>query len=124
MLLRLNARMFEVVGPCYVHGLADSEGLLGPLLNPWRAQIKPGINGVSMPCYFDMTTQALTLEDPRLDPLPEDWELLPYHRTPDDPLVLACFRSKVTGEKINSDPRLFSNVLKSRGTNLKAFQLV
>ena len=125
MLLRPHGSgKYQVVGPCYIHGLADSEALLGPLVDPWTAQIKPGTGGISTPCYFDKAAEVVTLEDPRLGPVPDGWELLDRHRTPDDPVVLTHFRNKFTGEHINSDPRLFSEVLRARGVHLEIVQLV
>src|SRR5437764_18723 len=34
--------------------------------------------------YLNLTTYALTAEDPRLDDLPPEWERVAYERSPDD----------------------------------------
>jgi hypothetical protein len=98
----------------------DSEGLLGPLPKPWKVLL----SNTSIQRFFNSLTGATTLEDPRFGPLPPGWERIQYNKTQDDPHVVDRFRNMVTGEEINSDPRLLPEALKSRGINLQVFQLI
>ncbi|KFY26841.1 hypothetical protein V493_03842 [Pseudogymnoascus sp. VKM F-4281 (FW-2241)] len=115
---------FQVVGQCYAQGLEDAESLLGSFQAPWRVQVETGYTGVSIQRYFDSSTKVVQSEDPRLGLVPIEWELLQGDRTPDDPDIFARFRNKITGQEINSDPRLFLDALKARRVDLKTFQLV
>lgn len=125
MLLRLGpSGRYQVVGECYIHGLMDSESLLGPLPDPWKVLVDFDSNGIYDGRYLNPSTGVVTKGDPRLDSLPVEWERVYADRSPDDPLLLALFKNKVTGEVMNSDPRLLPEALKQRGVDLKTFQLI
>jgi hypothetical protein len=118
---------YEVVGECYIPGLMDGEGLLGPLPEPWRMRIVPGSEVLWAPGYFNLSTGTLSQEDPRLAALgcvPDEWEAIQPERMPDDPKYFQKFRNKSIGEIINSDPRLIPNALKARGIQLEVLWLV
>lgn len=102
----------------------DSGSLLGRLPDPWRVRLGWESGGIYLGRYYNSSTGVLTEEDPRLDSLPVEWERVQADRTPDDPLVFALFRNKVTGEVMNSDPRLLPEALKEHGVDLKTFQLI
>ncbi|KAK4450969.1 HET-domain-containing protein [Podospora aff. communis PSN243] len=98
---------YVVVGPCYVHGLMNAEGFLGPVPSPWTAR--------------------RTLHDPRLNPLPPDeWEEVQGDIT----LRLEYrdfdlfFRNKQTGQVLDSDPRMQPEALRQRGVDLGLFRLI
>jgi hypothetical protein len=114
---------FQVVGDSYIHGLADCEGLLGPLPHLWRVQLHRDSRNFYIPHYVNSSTGACTVEDPRLEALAPEWERLDTPRTPSDPEVFMRFKNKVAGEVVNSDPRLFPDALKKRGANLSIFNL-
>ena len=114
---------FQVVGEAYVHGLEDAIGLLGPLPSHWRAIMKGDAVGRPIHCYLNLTTNEETIEDPRLDVLPSEWERKAYERSPDDPAYFTLFENTITGETVTSDPRLFPEALQKRGVELKTFQL-
>ena len=114
---------FQVVGEAYVHGLEDSYGILGPLPSNWRAIIRGDAVGRPLHRYLNQRTFEETSEDPRLGPLPPGWERLAYERSLDDPAIFELFSSSVTGETINSDPRLSPEALQLRGVKLETFQL-
>lgn len=116
-------RQFEVVGRCWMYGIMDGESVLGPFLPHWNVRLL--LNHVSgLPGYWNSDTGAGTFEDPRLGPLTEYWESIEQDRTPDDPILFAPHRNKVTGEVINSDPRLLLEALLTRGVKLQEFQLI
>ena len=73
---------------------------------------------------MNLATGEQTLEDPRLEAMPLEWERMTYERTPDDPAYFAAFRNKVTDETINSDPRLSPEALQARGVALETFSLI
>jgi hypothetical protein len=126
MLLRPESSgRFKVVGECYVHGVMNSEGLLGPLPDTWKVQVRFDAAGVNIKRYYcNSSTGVITPDDPRLHPLPPEWERIQAERTSDDPVHFAPFKNKITGEVINSDPRLLPEVLKMQGVDLKPFQLI
>ncbi|KAK3319498.1 heterokaryon incompatibility protein-domain-containing protein [Cercophora scortea] len=116
---------FAVVGESYVYGLNDGIGLLGALPGEWRVQIFQDSSSITEGCYrfYDPDTSTLTDEDPRLEPL-EEWERMDHMRTGDDPFVFQYYMHKVTGETVNSDPRMTPEALRARGVDVRTFQLV
>ncbi|RDL38024.1 uncharacterized protein BP5553_05457 [Venustampulla echinocandica] len=125
ILLRQNAtENFQVVGACGIHGLSDSASLLGPLPKPWKVEIVSYSSILPNYQFVNAVTGEVTLEDPRLEPLPEEWERFESPWTPDDPEFFQRFRNRTNGEEINSDPRIFPEALKARGVPLRTFQLV
>lgn len=124
LLRRQQDGNFLVVGPCLIYGLNDISALLGPLPHPWRVQVYHDSNGLlSNFRYFNPETNCLSEEDPRSGPLPE-WDRIEVERTGDDPFLLQCFKNRVTGEIIKSDPRLLPEALETRGVKLETFSLV
>ena len=116
---------YAIVGECCVHGLHDGASLLGPLPHPWRVQVFEDSTGsLCIYRYFNADTGELSDEDPRLDPLPEEWEKLEIERTADDPGIFKNFRNKITGEIMNADPRLLPEALKTRGVDMQTFTLI
>jgi hypothetical protein len=125
MILRpVDFESFQIIGEAYVHGLEDAIGILGPLPSHWKAIIMGDTLGRPLHRYLNLTTGEETAEDPRLSVLPPEWERIAYERSPDDPALFEVFKNNVTGETINSDPRLFPGPLRLRGVNLKTFQLI
>lgn len=125
MILRPHdVKGFQVVGEAYIHGLEDAVGVLGPLPAPWRAIIRGDALGRPLHRYLDLTTGEQTAEDPRLDILPPEWERTARERRPDDPALYEVFKNRVTGEIINSDPRLSPDALRLRGVELETFPLI
>ena len=124
VLRQVALRGYRVIGICYIHGLQDGEGILGPLPEQWKVQFVTETNGVFVPRFVNTLTEEETVQDPRLGPLPEPWECLPAVRTPDDPLIFARYRNKKTGEVMNSDPRMLPDALRARGVPLETFRLV
>jgi len=66
----------------------------------------------------------ITAEDPRLGPLPDDWEKVEKERTLCDSEFVGWFENKVTGEVVNYDPRLAPESLKQRGVQLETLRLI
>ena len=117
---------FQIVGDCYVHGAGDGAAFLGQLPAPWTVQQYWDVNHEPNMCvFFNSHTNVLSVEDPRLERLPEHWDLLPPRNTmSDDPLVLQEYRNNVTGEVTTTDPRLTPAALRQRGVALQTFSLV
>ncbi|KAI9780886.1 MAG: hypothetical protein M1839_006513 [Geoglossum umbratile] len=115
---------FRVVGECYVHGLDDGVALLGPLPPDWRVQLGKIPSGYAAAhTYKNLRTGEAKEDDPRLPPLPEEWEKVNRAREPDDPALFQCFTNERTGEEINSDPRLMADELRRQDLNLQTFSL-
>ncbi|KAI1269257.1 HET-domain-containing protein [Xylariaceae sp. FL1019] len=121
-----HGKSYQVVGACYVHGMMYGEALLGNLQHPWVVQVTAEEDG-QWRCYFkNMETDLLTLEDPRLadTPVSDEWEQIEFAWTTADPVYTKKFRHKISGEEINSDPRLSPKALKERGIRLETITLV
>lgn len=125
MILRRNSSgQFQVVGECYVHGLSDAIGILGPLPDNWKVIIKGDALGRPTHRYVQPSSNEETLDDPRLEPLPSNWERATYKRIPDDPAIFERFRNLLNGALVNYDPRLSPEGLEARGIELQTFRLV
>lgn len=128
MLLRAtgeNENEYEVVSDCYMYGIMDGESLLGPLPSPYKVRYNtnPGAS-FYVPTYLNTETNTISSQDPRLGSLPQDWESINLEKTADDPDDFAPHRNNVTGEVINSDPRLLREALEARGVKLQTFMLI
>jgi len=115
---------YNLVGECYVHGLMRGESLLGPLPHPWKFRLLRDELNILQPSFWNSDTNTSKEEDPRLGGLPPDWERIEHERTSDDALLYSYHRNTVTGEVINSDPRMFPEALAARGVKLEQFLLV
>ncbi|KAM0441256.1 hypothetical protein ACHAPT_000563 [Fusarium lateritium] len=126
MLLRPQPEgRYKVVGECYMHGLSDGGALLGSLADPRAVIIFQGPHGLwDVWGVLNRESKVWTAEDPRLPPFSDEWEWSEIERTRNDPAVCRFFRNKVTGEVINSDPRLTPEALKERGVKLEEIVLI
>jgi hypothetical protein len=125
MVLRQNsAGSFQVVGECYVHGLADAVGILGSLPDHWEIIIKGDALGRPTQRFINLKNDEEVLDDPRLEPLPSNWERATYERCADDPAIFERFRNLETGELVNYDPRLSPKALEARVVELQSFKLI
>src|SRR5437764_4468561 len=92
MILRSgDSGKFQVVSEAYVHGLEDAVGILGPLPRNWRAIIRVDAVGRPLHRYLNLKTFEQTAEDPRLGPLPSEWDRVAYERSPDHPAFFEVF---------------------------------
>jgi hypothetical protein len=64
------------------------------------------------------------LEDPRLEALPSEWEEVDKEDEARLRFHVQHHRNKVTGEIINSDPRLLPEALGVRGVQLDTFVMI
>ncbi|PQE21340.1 heterokaryon incompatibility protein [Rutstroemia sp. NJR-2017a WRK4] len=92
VLRQTSSSTFQVVGECYIHGLADAVGLLGPLPNHWETIIKGDVLGKQTQRFIYDGNGEETLDDPRLEPLPWSWERAIYERKVDDPVIFERFK--------------------------------
>ncbi|KAK0654182.1 heterokaryon incompatibility protein-domain-containing protein [Cercophora samala] len=116
---------YHFVGESMVWGLHDATALLGPLPPGWSVQVMLDQNGhQNVYRYFNSNTNHTADDDPRLDPLPSEWERVSNDRTLDDPDYFDRFRNKTTGEVVNFDPRMSVEALRQRGVALTTFALV
>ena len=113
-----------MIGECYLHGFMDAEAFLGPLQELRRVKCELDPAGYWYPYFIDVTSNYETADDPRLGSMPPEWERVESERNPDDPPVFVRFKNNVTGEAINSDPRMLSESLKKRNLDLQIFQLI
>jgi len=120
-----SQNVFQVVGECYIHGIMDGESLLGPIPSPWKVRLtRDNLSEIQEPRYWNTAINAMSREDPRLEDLPPEWERIKQRRTADDPILFAPHRNRLTGETINSDPRMLPENLRARGVDLQTFQLI
>jgi hypothetical protein len=103
----------------------NCEALLGPLPSPWKSKRYKDSRAIFKVGFFNCETgEKIALEDdPRLGDLPPEWERLEVNETSDDPFYTQRCRNKITGEEINSDPRLLPEALEKR-VKLQTFRLV
>lgn len=67
-----------------MRGLMDSETLLGQLPRNWFIRFY-GIGRRDLPRYYNTDTKVVTVDDPRLAPLPREWQRVDREVTADDP---------------------------------------
>lgn len=124
MVLRTKAAgQYAVVGPCFLPGLMDSEALLDKLPYPWAVEQWNTPKGL-MPRYRNTLTEELRVDDPRLEPLPEEWERVEVPWTKTSPAFADWFRNKHTNEVQSHDPRMTADKLRARGVALREFELI
>ncbi|KAL9030181.1 MAG: hypothetical protein Q9180_006937, partial [Flavoplaca navasiana] len=120
ILRRRDSDQFEVVGPCFVHGLMLGEALKPPLKPPWR-DVLPVTRGWALSYFINGQTGEILKDDPRLGPPPTNWEEI---ETIDPFLPPFVFRNKENGHVSMNDPRMSAESIKQRGTILETFELV
>ena len=118
----MQSGSFAVIGKGFLPGLVDSEALLGPLRRPWTHQRRM-VDGYPRPRYYNTENHTQQINDPRLGPLCNDWTETERERTPDDPFHCKHFMNSVTGEVINSDPRLSPDLLQDQGVDIEWVRL-
>ncbi|KAL8866973.1 MAG: hypothetical protein Q9174_005961, partial [Haloplaca sp. 1 TL-2023] len=121
MILRpRDSDQYEVVGPCFVHGLMLGEALKPPLKPPWK-DVLPVTRGWALSYFINAQTDELLKDDPRLGPLPTEWEEI---QTLNPFLPPFVFRNKENGYVSMNDPRMSAESIQQRGTMLNTFDLV
>jgi hypothetical protein len=116
---------YHHMGPSYVHGLMEGQGLLGSIPSPWRYTIDVHDDQHRQAVSFlNCETNGISLHDPRLDMLPQEWDEV--EEEDDARLVFHTqhYKNKITGEIINSDPRMLPEALEARGVYLETIALV
>ncbi|KAI1144510.1 HET-domain-containing protein [Hypoxylon sp. FL0543] len=109
LLLRpLGNGEFRLVGPCFVAGLANGEGLLGPLPENIRVVIAIDEDGKEEIAFKDALSGEIFHEDPRLKSLPVD---------------LTDFRQRLS-EDPNSLIYIEPKILREHGVDLEYFDIV
>jgi hypothetical protein len=98
--------------------------LLGPLSAGWKVIIRGDALGRPTQRFLHCSDHEETFDDPRLEPLANNWERVTCERSDEDPTIFEKFRNLETGEVVNYDPRLCPKVLASRGIELKSFRLI
>ena len=113
-----------MIGQAFVHSLADATALLGPLPEPWVAQVLSDGTGI-LRCmsFLNTMTGETTQDDPRLQPL-DGWESASEGWEYWDPDICRKFKNLATGEVVNFDPRLLPEALVQRGVAFQTFSLV
>jgi hypothetical protein len=115
---------YRVVGECYVCGLEDAKALLGPLGDDWTVQVFAESTDYRRNFKFlNKETGVLTDDDPRLPPLPSQWERIETEMT-SGPTTFQLFKNGDDGRTINYDPRMTPNTFESKGVAIERFILV
>ncbi|KAF1922013.1 heterokaryon incompatibility protein-domain-containing protein [Ampelomyces quisqualis] len=109
--------------PVYIHGLMEGQALLGPLPDSWDLIIDHRIKK-SRFSYYHRQSGGVALKDPRLEDLPSGWQEVDKEDEARLRFHVQHHRNKVTGEFINSDPRLLPEALEARGVQLNTFVLI
>jgi hypothetical protein len=117
--------LFRVVGECYIQGMMDGEPLLGEFPSLWKIQPSGNSDSSLDPIFWNSGTNTISQEDPRLGDLSEEWDRIEHDEwRADEPFYISKHRNKLTGDLINSDPRMLPEALMARGVKLEKFRLV
>lgn len=123
MILRpVDDGRYQVIGEGLCRGFLNGEGFLGALPTPIEQLLYSTARGEY--CVFrNRDTKEFLFGDPRLDkvPLPEDRKKEEYD---DERKFFSIFVNEKTGERWSVDPRMTPEVLRTRGVDLKVFELV
>lgn len=111
---------YEVVGPCFVHGLMLGEALKPPLEPPWK-DVLPVARGWALSYFINVQTGQLLKSDPRLGSLPTGWEEV---TTLDPVLPPFVFENKENEHVSMNDPRMSAEAIEQRGIALETFELM
>lgn len=124
-------RTFRVVGPAYVHGLMDGEGILGPLPLPWTLVVRNPSNlqtsytaVTANPSFYNQETRQHERQDPRLGLPGTQWQSFSAEDEARLGTSVLSYKHIATGRLINYDPNLTAGILKSRGVPIKTITLV
>ncbi|KAI4193886.1 MAG: hypothetical protein LQ346_003802 [Caloplaca aetnensis] len=116
---------YIVVGECYVHGLMEGEGFLGPLPADWERIVRYDEGtGSWFDVYVERKRGTYQVEDPRLGPLPKDW----YREGHPKQHLYTSYRhptkDSVGFNSYSCDPRMLPESLRERGVELQEFALI
>ncbi|KAL8897638.1 MAG: hypothetical protein Q9207_007110 [Kuettlingeria erythrocarpa] len=126
MVLRPTADgYYTVVGECYVHGLMEGEGFLGPLSAHWERIVRYDEGtGSWYDVYVERKRGIYQVEDPRLGPLPNDW----YREEHPKQHLYTNYRHRTRDVEgftsYTCDPRMLPESLRERGVALQEFALI
>ncbi|KAK5652292.1 hypothetical protein OQA88_10640 [Cercophora sp. LCS_1] len=118
----------ELVGSCITAGLMNAEGLLGqPPVGYEVVHVADRVARWHTHFRHRQTGRTLgPLEDPRLEPLPDEWTLRELNGRDDESnegLPLYEFVNRNTGEVTRFDPRMTVEALRERGVGVESFTL-
>lgn len=118
MILRPHAEgQCLVVGPCFVPGYMEAESILGPLPPDWELNVTM-LSPWDEVYYTNTVTQEKTAHDPRLEPLPDDWELFENSESG------VFYRKKDGTTESRSDPRMTPESLQKLKVHLQWLSLI
>jgi len=122
---------YRLKGECYVHGLMNSEALLGALPavaegDLWSYRLERVAGDYQI---LFKNGELATQNDPRLGPLPEDWnkkyrseereKFYDEEFGTDGAMRQLCFHNRSTNKHSSCDPRMTSKALKRRGVTFE-----
>jgi hypothetical protein len=112
------------VGSVYIHGLMDGEALLGPLPTAHEVFVEYTRDSDDVQTFRDVLTGRCTTEDPRLGPLPTEWETIVTKDRLWHAKQVNAWRNRSTQEIMYSDPRLLPDALAARGVVLETLTII
>jgi hypothetical protein len=131
MLLRPSpetARKYRVLSRCYMYGIMDAEAILGPLPVSWKVGLVHALRpGEKTRCMFsESPIHSYYMHDPRfgLGSFPQHWEPIEMEDEMRLSWEVQHYRHRITGEVINSDPRMLPDSLKARGVQIETICLI
>jgi hypothetical protein len=119
----------QVVGESYIHGLMEGQAILGSIPTPWSVMLRLSDSLLNPQrrnetYFYNSDTMVRSRHDPRLEALPNEWEEIDVEDDVRLGTLIQHYRNKLTGEIINSDPRLLPEALEARGVLLEMFELI
>lgn len=102
------------------------ETLLGPIPGNYGVQELARHDGVHRTYFLNNDTGALTMGDPRLEPIPfpQGWLFLKWGLEIDDPIYCPLFINKEQQKIVPYDPRMTMCALIERGVNIETVHIV
>lgn len=111
----LGDKTFQLLGPAFIHGFNEAQGVLGKIPHPWIPKVhRPG----DFLRFDNIETGETTFDDPRLKPLEDGWVMTTVEET-----GTYEFYHKTTRKTTESDPRCTLAKLRQR-ISVKEFLLL
>ena len=117
----MGSEHFQVVGPCFVHGIMDAEGLLDPITKSWQLQRRI-LTATIYPTSFILAEERSRSKIHDFLLRRSNGNKPRQKRTSDDLYSFVEFRNTLTGEVINSDLKMLPKALEKRGVTLQTFR--
>ena len=112
------------IGCAYIHGIMDGEVLLGPIPEDFMVVVDDEGGDVLVENFLCRKTGEFTKQNPRLQPLTDDWQRVCAPSPVWPAKTFNAFQNKITGQISYADPRLNLEAPRVRGVPFQPIDLV